>query len=134
MAARDLAGLLGAKPAAIIKSGFAVWGPLGSGSGSTRLGEPLVYGGLFGAIGATPSALPAVYSSSAGTERVAARWPGPSVAVHGVRRVLKHDLNRNGTVPEVRVDEAREQVKIGGGPVELEPVVELPLNRAYYLT
>ena len=39
----------GAKPQLVLKSGFAAWAPLGSGSGSTRIGEPLVYGGLFGA-------------------------------------------------------------------------------------
>ena len=61
----------GAKPAVVIKSGFAVWGPLGSGSGSTRLGEPLGYGGLFGSIGAAPSELAAIYPSAAGADRVA---------------------------------------------------------------
>jgi urease subunit alpha len=124
----------GAKPAAVIKSGFAVWGPLGSGSGSTRLGEPLVYGGLFGAIGAAPGALSAVYSSSAGADRIAARWPGACVAVHDVRRIRKHDLVRNDAVPEVLVDEVRAQVTIDGRPVGLAPAVELPLNRAYFLT
>jgi urease subunit alpha len=124
----------GAKPAVVLKSGFAVWGPLGSGSGSTRLGEPLVYGGLFGSIGAAPAGLSAVYSSSAGAERVAARWPGPSVVVRGVRGVRKPDLVRNDALPDVHVDETHRRVEIDGRPVELEAVAELPLNRAYYLT
>src|SRR5262249_23578446 len=38
----------GAKPQAVLKGGFAAYGPLGSGSASTRLGEPLVYAAQFG--------------------------------------------------------------------------------------
>src|SRR5712692_3619699 len=45
----------GAKPQLVIKGGFSAWGPLGSGSGSTRLGEPLVYNVQFGGAGGAPA-------------------------------------------------------------------------------
>ena len=124
----------GAKPALVLKSGFAAWGPLGSGSGSTRLGEPLVHGGLFGSAGAAPARLAAVFTSGAGVERVRSRWPGPVARVSGCRAVRKRDLIRNDATPDVHVDGVAERVLIDGRPVELEPARELPLNRAYFLT
>lgn len=127
-------GFFGAKPQLVLKGGFAAWGPLGSGSGSTRLGEPLVYGGLFGSLGAAPPSLSTVFPSEAGAERIRGRWPGRVVPVRGARSVRKRDLVRNGETPEVRVDPEAERVLVDGRPVELEPASELPLNRAYFLT
>ena len=124
----------GAKPQVVIKAGFGVWGPLGSGSASTRLGEPLVYSGQWGAAGGGPAALATVYASAAGFERVAARWPGLVQQVRGCRSLRKSDMVRNAATPEVKVDPAAKRVYIDGAPVELEPVEELPLNRAYFLT
>jgi urease subunit alpha len=124
----------GAKPQAVLKAGFAAWAPLGSGSGSTRLGEPIVYGSMFGGIGAAPAAVATLFASAAGAERVRSRWPGPVAVVRGARTVRKRDLVRNGATPEVRVDPVGERVLVDGEPVELEPASNLPLNRAYFLT
>jgi urease subunit alpha len=123
----------GAKPQLVLKAGFGAWGPLGSGSGSTRIGEPLVYGGLFGAVGAAPSALTAIFSSAAGADRVRERWPGHVGVVRGVRSVRKADMVRNTATPEVRVDPDAQRVLIDGKPVTLEPAHELPLNHPYFL-
>jgi urease subunit alpha len=124
----------GAKPQLVLKAGFAAFAPLGSGSGSTRIGEPLVYGPMFGGVGAAPAELATVFASAAGTERVRGRWPGRVATVRGARAVRKRDLVRNAATPDVRVDPEAERVFVDGAPVELEPVDELPLNRAYFLT
>jgi urease subunit alpha len=123
-----------AKPQLVLKGGFAVWGPLGSGSASTRLGEPLVHAAQFGGIGGAPAALSTIYASSAGAAHVRERWPGRVEVVRGCRGLRRRDLVRNTAVPDVRVDPVAERVTIDGRPVELEPAVELPLNRAYFLT
>jgi urease subunit alpha len=124
----------GAKPQLVLKGGFATFAPLGSGSGSTRIGEPLVYGPMFGGIGAAPPELATVFTSGVGAERVRGRWPGRVGTVRGSRTVRKRDLVRNGATPDVRVDPEAERVYVDGTPVELEPAAELPLNRAYFLT
>ena len=124
----------GAKPQLVLKAGFAAWSVLGSGSGSTRICEPLVYGSLFGVIGAAPAGLATLFTSGAGQEHARSRWPGPVAVVQGARNVRKRDLVRNGATPDVRVDPDAERVLVDGRPVELEPARELPLNRAYFLT
>jgi urease subunit alpha len=123
----------GVKPQLVLKRGFAAWAPLGSGSGSTRIGEPLVYGPLFGGVGSAPGALAAVFASAAGAERVRERWPGLVGVVRGVRSVRKADMVRNSATPSVRVDPVARHVLVDGKPVELQPARELPLNRAYSL-
>jgi urease subunit alpha len=123
----------GAKPQAVIKAGFSAWGPLGSGSGSTRLGEPLVYNPQYGGVGGAPAALSTVYTSSVGQERVRERWPGRVALVRDCRRLRKSDMVRNDARPSVVVDPVAQQVTVDGTAVELEPASSLPLNRAYFL-
>ncbi|MCY4087065.1 MAG: urease subunit alpha [Actinomycetia bacterium] len=123
----------GAKPQLVLKSGFAAWGPLGSGSGSTRIGEPLMHGGYWGALGGAPAQLSAIFTSAAGAERVSERWPGPVCAVRGCRTVRKGGLVRNGATPTVEVNPERRAVLIDGEPVTLEPAEHVALNRAYFL-
>jgi urease subunit alpha len=123
----------GAKPQVVIKAGFSAWGPLGSGSGSTRLGEPLVHNPQFGGLGRAPAALATVFTSAAGAEHASERWPGRVGVVHGCRGLGKSAMVRNGARPEVVVDPVARQVLVDGRPVELEPATTLPLNRAYFL-
>lgn len=123
----------GAKPQLVLKAGFPVWGALGSGSGSTRLGEPIVQGGLWGSLGDGPRRLATVFAAAGANDALASRWPGPVGTVRGARNVRKRDLVANGATPEVIVDGEREEVRIDGRPVTLQPARELPLNRAYFL-
>jgi len=123
----------GAKPQLVLKSGFPVWSQLASGSGSTRLGEPLVQGALWGGTGDAPAQLATVFSAATGAERLRAAWGGPVALVRGTRTVRKADLPRNGATPAVEVDGERREVRVDGEPVRLEPAAELPLNRAYFL-
>src|SRR5262249_28606850 len=123
----------GAKPQVVIKAGFSAWGPLGSGSGSTRLREPPVYKPQYGGGGRAPAAPPTGYTSAAGEQRVRERWPGPVGVVHDCRRLWKSDMVRNAARPEVVVDPVARRVTVDGTPVDLQPAASLPLNRAYFL-
>ena len=123
----------GVKPQLVLKGGFAAWGPRGSGSASTRIGEPLVYGELFGGAGDAPAALTTVFASRAGADRVRERWPGRVAQVENVRSVRKRDLVRNGATPHVVVDPGRRVVLVDGEPAHLPPAAALPLNWAYSL-
>jgi urease subunit alpha len=117
----------------VLKSGFPAWAPLGSGSGSTRIGEPLVQGPLWGGTGGAPAQLATVFSAAVGADRMRSAWAGPVALVRGTRTVRKQDLPRNGATPEVVVDGEREEVRIDGEPARLPPAADLPLNRAYFL-
>lgn len=124
----------GAKPQLVLKSGFPVWGGLGSGSGSTRVGEPIVQGRLWGGLGAAPEQLASIFTSAAGADRVRERWRGRVGVVRGARDVRKADLLRNTATPRVEVDEQRREVRVDGLPARMEPASRLPLNHSYFLT
>ncbi len=122
-----------AKPALVLKAGFPVWGPLASGSGSTRLCEPIVQGGLWGSLGRGPQRLATVFVAGSAQANLRSRWSGPIGVVHGTRTIRKRDLIRNGVTPAVVVDGDRREVRIDGQAVTLAPASELPLNKAYFL-
>ena len=127
-------GFFGVKPQLVLKAGFAAWGPLGSGSASTRIGEPVVHGGLWGAHGSAPAKLATIFASKAGQAALSDIWPGSVGCVRGCRSLTKQDMLRNGATPSVEVDAEKCQVRVDGAAVELDPVAEVPLNRAYLLS
>ena len=124
----------GVKPQLVIKAGFAVWGPLGSASASTRIGEPVVQRRFWGARGAAAPRLATIFASALGEQAVAALWPGRVSRVRGCRGLSKADMVANCATPTVEVDPAAKVVRVDGAPVELEPATELPLNRAFLLS
>lgn len=124
----------GAKPQLVLKAGFPVWGALGSGSGSTRLGEPIVQGRLWGGLGAAPGQLASVFTSAAGADRVRRHWPGRVSVVHGARDLRKADMVLNAATPRVEVDPERREVRVDGRAALVEPASRLPLNHSYFLT
>ena len=85
----------GVKPQLVLKAGFAAWGPLGSASASTRIGEPLVQRPFWGGTGAAPRRLATIYTSGAGEAAVCDRWPGRVERVLGCRSVRKESMVRN---------------------------------------
>jgi urease subunit alpha len=123
----------GVVPHLVLKGGFPVWGARGSAYASTRIGEPVVQGPLWGSLGAAPEQLAAVYTSAAGAGRVRERRRGRVGVVRGTRAVRKAHLVHNGATPRVEVDGARREVRVDGAPVALQPVGDLPLNAAYTL-
>jgi len=126
----------GVKPQLVLKAGFVVWGPVGSGNDSTRLGQPQIYRPMFGSIGAAPASLGVAFVSQASIDnglakRVALRRR--LVAVQNARRLTKANFFHNQASPAVRVDPETLDVTIDGRLVDLPPAETLPLTQRYFL-
>src|SRR5207237_790575 len=96
--------LFGAKPQLVVKSGFVVWGPVGSGNDSTRLGQPQIYRPMFGSLGAAPASLGVAFVSRAAIDNGLARrvkLRRRLAAVRDARRVTNADFPYNQALPTV---------------------------------
>ena len=127
----------GATPEIVIKSGFVAWGASGSGSGSTRLTQPIVMGPFFGGLGGAPSRLSRVFVSGACLDDAAARAalpPGIRYArVRDSRTVSKASMVRNAALARVVVPADAAPVLVDGHAVPVHRSETLPLTRAYLL-
>ncbi len=126
----------GVKPQLVLKNGFVVWAPVGSGNDSTRLGQPQIYRPMFGAQGSAPASLGVAFVAQAALDSGLADRLGIRrrlTAVRGARHLTKRDLVRNDASPQVRVDPGSLDVTIDGRPVDLPPARSLPLTGRYFL-
>jgi urease subunit alpha len=126
----------GVKPQLVLKGGFVVWGPVGSGNDSTRLGQPQIYRPMFGHHGVAPASLGVAFVSQAAIanglgRRVSLRRR--LVPVRNARGLTKAAFVRNQASPRVRVDPATLDVTVDGRPVTLPPAETLPLTQRYFL-
>jgi urease subunit alpha len=126
----------GIKPQLVIKNGFVVWGPVGGGNDSTRLGQPQVYRPMFGALGSAPASLGVAFVSQASIDAGLATKLGVRrrlSAVRDSRRLTKADFLHNNASPHVRVAPDTLEVEIDGRPVDLPPAEVLPMTARYFL-
>ncbi len=126
----------GVKPQLVLKGGFVVWAPVGSGNDSTRLGEPQIYRPMFGSLGAAPASLGVAFVSAAAIENGLAKRVQVRrrlVAVRNARHLTKQDFHHNQASPAVRVDPSTLDVTIDGRLVDLPPAESLPLTQRYFL-
>lgn len=126
----------GVKPQLVIKNGFVVWGPVGGGNDSTRLGQPQIYRPMFGSYGLAPASLGVAFVSQAGIDSGLAerlRIRRRLSAVRNARHLTKADLVLNTASPTVRVAPDSLEVEIDGKPVDLPPAEVLPMTNRYFL-
>jgi urease subunit alpha len=126
----------GVKPQFVVKGGMVVWGPVGPGNDSTRLGEPQVYRPMFGAMGTAPASLGVAFVSQASLDTgLRTRLPVKRrfSAVRDSRHLTKADFVRNNASPRVRVAPDSLEVTIDGRPVDLAPAEVLPMTNRYFL-
>ena len=126
----------GVKPDWVFKGGFPAWGPMGEGNASLEWAEPTRYRADWaGLAGAAPMA--AVHFVSSGVDRAAlARRLGTRkalVPVSGCRGITRGSLHANTAAPQVDVDVRTGAVSLGGRPLAVAPVTEVPLSRRYLL-
>lgn len=126
----------GVKPQFVLKAGFVVWGPVGPGNDSTRLGQPQVYRPMFGSLGVAPASLALAFVSQASLDAGLERRLGVRrkfSAIRDSRHLTKADFVLNNASPQVRVAPDSLDVTIDGVPVDLAPAETLPLTNRYFL-
>lgn len=123
------------KPELVIKGGFVAWGLSGSGSGSTRLGQPRTYRSFFGGMGEAPARLSTLFVARASLESGWAERvnrPVRVVAVKNARRLNRAHMIRNATVPAVQVPPDGSPVVVDGRGVSIPPAERVPLGQLYH--
>ncbi len=124
----------GAKPEAVIKSGFVAWAAPGDGTGSIRSSLPRRYGPMFGGLGDAPGRLATIFvPAAADDDGIGERFADREFAVVGSTRGLtRTDLAHNTAVPDIEVPSGDSPVLIDGRPAKLEAVTEVPLGQRYF--
>ena len=129
-------GFFGVKPEWVFKGGFPAWGPLGEGNASLERAEPTRYRADWAG---TPHAAPTValtFVSGAADRPALARRLATRrtlVPVSGVRGLSRSSLHANRAAAPVEIDVRTGAVSLGGRPLAVAPVAEVPLSRRYLL-
>jgi urease subunit alpha len=124
----------GVKPAVVVKSGVAAWGPLGEGNATVEGAEPTRYRPDWGGAGRSAASLSTTFVSEAAVGSMELRRHGRElVAVHGTRGLDRSRLLRNRETAAVEVDVRDGTVTLAGRPLAIDPVRELRLSRRYLL-
>ena len=129
-------GFFGVKPEWVFKAGFPAWGPLGEGNASLERAEPTRYRRDWAG---TPHAAPTVsltFVSGAADRPALARRLATRrtlVTVSGVRGLSRASLHANRATAPVDIDVRTGAVSLGGRPLAVAPVAEVPLSRRYLL-
>jgi urease subunit alpha len=125
----------GVTPELVLKAGFVAWGATGSGSGSTRLGQPRVMAPFWGGLGAAPRHLSFVFIAREArlmgglTDRDERRY----LPIERARGLTRADMVRNDVVPVVSVPPGDAPVTVNGAEVPVHEASELPLTRLHSL-
>jgi urease subunit alpha len=129
-------GFFGVKPEWVFKGGFPAWGPLGEGNASLERAEPTRYRADWGGMaGAAPRVSVTFVSSTADRGALTARLGArrPLVPIGGVRGLTRDSLHANRATADVDIDVRTGAVSLGGRPLAVDPVAEVPLSRRYLL-
>jgi urease subunit alpha len=126
----------GIKPALVLKAGHMAWGPLGEGNATVEWAEPTRYRPHWGATGGAAAANAVTFVSRLALESgIAGRLDTARrvVAVRGCRGLTRESLARNRATTAIEVSPVDGSVTLGGRPVSVAPVSDVPLSRRYLL-
>ena len=124
----------GVKPALVLKSGMAAWGPLGEGNATVEGAEPTRYRPDWGATGRAAASLSTTFVSSRAVASPELRRHGRAViAVRGTRGLTRESLVRNRAVAAIDVDVRDGTITLDGRVLAIDPVTDVPLSRRYLL-
>ena len=127
---------LGVKPEVVFKSGFPAWGSYGDGNATVEWSEPRRFQPGWGGRGLSPASLSVTFVSGvldrvAFANRLGSRRTYLPVA--RTRGLTRADLLLNRATADVAIDPLTGRVTLDGQVLAVEPVTELPLNRAHFL-
>ena len=123
----------GTTPELVLKSGFVAWGATGSGSGSTRLGQPRVMGPFWGGLGDAPRRLSAQFVSPQARRAGALPDGVRYLSIERARGLTRADMALNDVVPVVSVPPGDAPVTVNGAEVPVREASALPLTRLHSL-
>ena len=126
----------GVKPQMVIKGGTAAWAPLGEGNATVEGAEPTRYAAHWGGSGNAGASSSLTFVSGSVDRARLARSLGTRrrlVPVHGCRGITRDNLRWNRAAAPIDISRVDGAVTLAGRPLEVEAVVELPLNRRYFL-
>ena len=126
----------GIKPAYVMKSGIISWASMGDGNGSLWMSEPIVQRRMWGALGAAPGVLGAIFVSrlaASGDQADRLATNKPILPITSTRALRKQDMVHNDALPDVSVDPRTFDVSVDGNRLETHSVTSVPLNRRYLL-
>jgi urease subunit alpha len=129
----------GVKPEWVFKGGFPAWGPLGEGNASVERAEPTRFRPDWGGISTAAPRVSATFVSASLTEADRAaltRRLGTRrtlVPVGGMRGLTRSSMVANRATAPVDIDLRTGAVSLGGVPLAVRPVTDVPLSRRYLL-
>jgi urease subunit alpha len=129
-------GSFGVKPALVLKSGHAAWGPLGEGNATVESAEPVRYAPHWAALGAAPATVATTFVSRAALDNGLRERLGSRrrfAAVSGTREVRRSSLVANTAATRVQIDPNDGTVWLDDRVLAAAPVAELPLGRRFLL-
>ena len=125
----------GAKPELVLKSGVAAWAPLGEGNATVERAEPTRYRADWGGAPGLAPRVGVTFAPAAATDAMRRRSVGGRevVPLGRTRGLTRSDLWLNRATAPIEIDPSDGRVTLGGRPLAIDPVEELPLSRRYFL-
>jgi urease subunit alpha len=129
-------GFFGVKPEWVLKGGFPAWGPLGEGNASLERAEPTRFRPDWAGTSTAAPKVTVTFVASGIDQAALARRLGTRrtlVPVHGLRGLTRSSLFANRATAPVEIDVRTGAVSLGGRPLAVDPVTDVPLSRRYLL-
>ena len=124
----------GVKPELVLKAGMLAWAPLGDGNASVERAEPTRYRADWGGLPDTARRLGVTFAApgAGGGLRRRAGAGREIVEIGRTRGLTRSDLHVNRATAPVEIDPADGRVTLGGRPLVVDSVAEVPLSRRYF--
>jgi urease subunit alpha len=125
----------GVKPSLILKGGMIAAAAMGDPNASIPTPQPVHYRPMFGAFGKSLNTSVTFVSKAALKNPAIAKLKlhKPLVAIKGVRKLRKSDMQLNDYAPDISVDAETYEVKADGQLLVCEPASVLPMAQRYFL-